>query len=156
MSHLRLVPAIAIGAGIAVLVAPALAAAPKPITKSFAVNIPVPGGAISDPTSTSACAPATEAPSSMHREAFTAPAAGTLKVEVTGFVGDWDLALSDGKAKRLAEGDNASVTPTNMSTGAVVEKLTYKVKKAGDLVIIVCNFAGGPTGTGKYTFTFAK
>ncbi|HVF20052.1 MAG TPA: hypothetical protein VNA14_07410 [Mycobacteriales bacterium] len=155
MSHRRLVPVVAVGAGIAVLVAPALASS-KPITKSFAVDIPVAGGAASNPTSTSACAAVTEAPSSVHRETFKAPAAGTLKVEVTGFIGDWDIALNDGKAKRLAEGDNASVTPTNMSTGSVVEKLTYKVKKAGDLVIVVCNFAGSPTGTGKYTFTPAK
>ena len=155
MSHRRLVPVVALGAGVALLVAPALAA-PKPITKSFAVSIPVPGGAISNPTATTACAAAVEAPSSVHREAFKAPGAGVLKVEVTGFVGDWDVALDDGKAKRLAEGDNASVTPTSMSTGSIVEKLTYKVKKAGDLVIVVCNFAGGPTGTGKYTFTPAK
>ena len=155
MSHLRLVPALAIGAGIAVLVAPA-GAAPKTIEKSFSMNIPVPGGAISDPQAGVACAPAAETPSSTHYEEFAAPAPGTLKVEVTGFVGDWDIALDDGKGKRVAEGDNASVTPTNMSTGSVVEKLTYKVKKAGDLVIVVCNFAGGPTGTGKYTFTYAK
>jgi hypothetical protein len=155
MSHLRLLPVVALGAGIAVLAAPAMAA-PKPITKAFSVSIPVPGGAISDPTGTTACAAVTEAPSSVHREAFKAPAAGTLKVEVTGFVGDWDLALNDGKGKRLAEGDNATVTPTSMSTGSLVEKLTYKVKKAGDLVIVVCNFAGGPTGNGKYTFTPAK
>ncbi|HVF20553.1 MAG TPA: hypothetical protein VNA14_09950, partial [Mycobacteriales bacterium] len=100
-----------------------------------------------------ACSAAVEAPQSVHVESFKAPAAGTLKVEVTGFLGDWDLALNDGKAKRLAEGDNASVTPTSMSTGSIVEKLSYKVKKAGDLVIVVCNFAGGPTGSGKYTFT---
>ena len=103
-----------------------------------------------------ACTPELETPQSTHVEAFKAPAAGTLKVEVTGFLGDWDIALDDAKGKRLAEGDNASVTPTNMSTGSVVEKLTYKVKKAGDLQIIVCNFAGGPSGKGKYTFTYAK
>ncbi len=155
MSHLRLLPAVALGAGIAVLVAPA-SAAPKPIAKSFDVAMAVPGGAISNPTGTQACSPAAETPQSMHVESFKAPAAGTLKVEVTGFLGDWDLALNDGKGKRVAEGDNASVTPTNMSTGSVVEKLTYKVKKAGDLRIIVCNFAGGPTGKGRYVFTFAE
>lgn len=155
MSFLRLTPAVAVGAGIAVLVAPAIAA-PKSTTKSFDVAIPVPGGAISNPTAGSACSPEVETPQSTHVESFKAPAAGTLKVEVTGFVGDWDIALNDGKGKRLAEGDNASVTPTNMSTGSVVEKLTYKVKKAGDLRIIVCNFAGGASGKGKYTFTFAK
>jgi len=155
MSHLRLLPVVALGAGIAVLAAPA-GAAPKTITKSFDIAIAVPGGAVSDPMGTSACAAVAEAPQSVHRESFKAPAAGTFKVEVTGFVGDWDLALNDGKGKRVAEGDNASVTPTAMSTGSTVEKLTYKVKKAMDLQLVVCNFLGGPRGTGKYTFTYAK
>lgn len=148
----RLVPAIAVSFAIAALVVPA-AAGPKPIEKSFAVNIPVPfSGATSDPMAPVACF-GEPLPMSQHLETVKLPGAGTLKVEVTGFLGDWDIALQDSKGKRLAEGDNASVTPTNMSTGSIVEKLVYKAKKAGDVQIIVCNFAGGATGTGKYVFT---
>ncbi|HVE63206.1 MAG TPA: hypothetical protein VNB94_05340 [Mycobacteriales bacterium] len=151
----RLVPALAAGIGIAALVAPA-AAAPKAVEKSFTVNIPVPfSGATSDPLAPVACAGA-PLPMSTHLETVKIAGPGTLKVEVTGFLGDWDIALQDGKGKRLAEGDNASVTPTNMSTGSVVEKLVYKAKKAGDVQIIVCNFLGGPTGKGKYVFTPGK
>ena len=148
----RLVPAIAAGIGIAALIAPA-AAAPKAIEKSFAVNIPVPlSGATGDPLAPVACS-GESLPGSEHLETVKLPGAGTLKVEVTGFLGDWDIALQDTKGKRLAEGDNASVTLTNMSTGSIVEKLVYKAKKAGDVQIIVCNFLGSATGTGKYTFT---
>jgi hypothetical protein len=151
----RLVMPVALVVG-AALALPA-GAAPKPIEKSFDVSIPVPlAGATSSPTAPVSCSGAVPLlPMSVQVESFTAPAAGTLKVEVTGFMGDWDLALDSG-GKRLAEGDNASVTPTSMSTGSIVEKLTYKVKKPGKLDIQVCNFLGGPTGKGKYTFTFAK
>jgi hypothetical protein len=41
-----------------------------------------------------------------------------------------------------------------MNDGTLVEKLTFKVKKAAALEIVVCNFAGGPTGKGKYVFTY--
>jgi hypothetical protein len=153
MRSARLVPAIALGAGLAVLVAPATAApAKKPITKSFAVTIPVPVG---DPTATQACV-GPEIPGNRHVEKFKAPAIGSLKLEVTGFVGDWDVAILDAKGKRVAEGDNASAAGTAMSTGSTVERATLKVKKPGDYQLVVCNFTGSPSGTGKYTFTFAK
>ncbi len=148
----RFATALATGLGIGLLVAPA-GAAPKAVEKSFAVNIPVPfSGATSDPLAPVACS-GEALPGSEHIENVKLTGPGTLKVEVTGFLGDWDIALNDTKGKRLAEGDNASVTPTNMSTGTVVEKLVYKVKKAGDVQIVVCNFAGGPNGKGKYVFT---
>lgn len=151
----RLVTVLAAGIGIGVLVVPA-GAAGKTVEKTFSINIPVPlSGATSDPLAPVACA-GEALPGSQHLESVTLPAAGTLKVDVTGFQGDWDIALADDKGKRVAEGDNASVTPTNMSTGSVVEKLVYKAKKAGKVQIIVCNFLGGPSGTGKYVFTPAK
>lgn len=130
------------------------AAAPKTITKSFDVNIPVPMAGSTGSIS-AACSQGSlpELPAgSVHIEEFAAPAPGTLKVEVTGFMGDWDMAL-DVAGKRAAEGAGTT-TPDNMSTGSSVEKLTYKVKKAGSVEIVVCNFVGGPTGTGKYTFTY--
>ena len=150
MSHLRLVPAVALGAGLAVLVSPATAAPKKPITKSFAVTIPVPVG---DPQATQACA-GPEVPGNRQVETFKAPAAGTLKFETSGFYGDWDMVILDGKGKRVAEGDNAAATGTSPNTGNISEKATLKVKKAMDLQLVVCNFAGSPSGTGKYTFTY--
>ena len=154
MSRL-LVSAAAIGIAAGALALPA-DAAPKTIEKSFAVTIPVPLlGSVGNINGACTGNPAgADVPNNMHVETFTAPAAGQLKVEVTGFVGDWDMALESG-GKRLAEGDG-SVTPTSMSTGSIVEKLTFKIKKAGEYDIVVCNFVGGPTGTGKYVFTYGK
>ena len=131
-------------------------AAPKTIEKSFDVTIPVPLlGSVGDIEGACTGNPAgADVPNNVHVETFSAPAAGQLKVEVTGFVGDWDMALESG-GKRLAEG-SGTTTPTIMSTGSTVEKLTYKVKKPGEYDIVICNFVGGPTGTGKYVFTYGK
>ena len=156
MSRRLLVSAAVVGMAAGALALPA-DAAPKTITKSFDVSIPVPMLGSAGSTS-GACAqgdvPDAASTGSVHVEELSAPAAGTLKVEVTGFYGDWDMAL-EADGKRVAEG-SGTVTPTAMSTGSIVEKLTYKAKKAGTLEIVVCNFVGGPTGKGKYTFTYGK
>jgi hypothetical protein len=152
MRSARLVPAIALGAGLAVLVSPATAAPKKPITKSFDILVPVPVG---DPLATTACS-SPDVPLNRQVEKFKAPAVGLLKLEVSGFYGDWDVAIFDAKGRRVAEGDNASAIDSRPSTGAIVEKATLKVKKPGEYQIVICNFAGGPTGKGKYTFTYGK
>ena len=157
MRSARLIPALAVGTGLAVLVAPATAAPKKPITKSFDLTMPVPlAGTAQDPTAAVACGGAANPPSSTQLEKFKAPAAGVLKVEMTGYYGDWDFTVRDAKGKTLSHSDNASVTPTSMSTGNIPEKATVKIKKAGEIQMLFCNFLGGPTGKGKYTFTFAK
>ncbi|HVE63199.1 MAG TPA: hypothetical protein VNB94_05305 [Mycobacteriales bacterium] len=141
-------------AAVGMLLAVPAGAAPKTIEKSFAVAIPVPLLGSTGSISVACNDGGHVVPGTTHREAFAAPGAGTLVVEVTGFVGDWDLAL-DVAGKRLAEG-SGTVTPTSMSDGSLVEKLKFKVKKAGKVEIVVCNFAGGPSGKGKYVFTVGK
>lgn len=76
------------------------------------------------------------------------PAAGRLKVDIE-FVGDWALAMRDKKkGTRLAESDGASPeTP---------ESMDVKFKRATEVFIDSCNFAGGPTAKGSYVFTPAK
>lgn len=150
----RVLPPVAFGLLVAALAVPA-SAGPKPIEKKFDVTIPAPMLGSTGSISVGCAAGPADSAASTHREKFTAPGTGTLKVEVTGFVGDWDIAL-DAAGKRVAEGDNASSVDGNPSTGTTVEKLTFKVKKAGPLEIIVCNFVGGPSGKGKYTFTPTK
>ena len=127
------------------------AAPPKPIEKTYTATAPLP-----DPTNTvpgphEVCAMAV--PQSFHVEKFTAPGPGTLKVAIEGFVGDWDMLIQDPKGA-----DVAAATAINTSTPASPsgDSAAVKVKKAGDYSIIACNFAGGPTATVKYTFTFAK
>lgn len=73
------------------------------------------------------------------------PAAGKLKVELTGFEGDWDLTLEDAKGKVLAS-----------SAGfveATTETYQVKFKKPATVTIVACNFLGGPTAAGSYVFT---
>ena len=122
---------------------PALAGpAKKPITKTYEVGPLTP-----DPTPIAGdiCDPVT--PTARHSEPFKVPAAGRLKVDIE-FVGDWALAMRDSKkGTRLAESDGASPeTP---------ESMDVKFKRATEVFIDSCNFAGAPTATVTYTFTFA-
>ena len=127
----------------ATVAAPGALAAPKPITKTWTATAPLP-----DPTNVaggdySVCA--MHVPQSFHIEEFKVPAAGTLKIDLTGFVGDWDLLLLDAKDKEMAISGELPGTD---------EAIQVKLKKAGLVKIVSCNWAGGPTAEGSYTFTF--
>ncbi|HEX8002243.1 MAG TPA: hypothetical protein VF519_06075 [Mycobacteriales bacterium] len=127
-------------------------AAPKPITKTYTATAPVP-----DPTNAAPNAPYTVCPQvvpqSFQVEAFKAPAPGKLAVEVSGIQGDWDLLITDAKGAEVGSSGNGGYgTPAAPS----VEKATVKVKKGGvTYSIVACNWAGAPTATVKYTFTYA-
>lgn len=119
----------------------------KPIQKTYTATAPLP-----DPTNYAGgaypvCAQAV--PQSFHVEEFSAPELGTLKATLTGYVGDWDFLLTDDKGRALGNSGATAVM-------GEPEVITYKFKKAGTVNIIACNWAGGPTGTVKYTFTYAK
>ena len=118
---------------------------PKPITKTYTATAPMPDPSNYGGTGYSVCAQ--NVPQSFHNEKFTAPAAGTLKIELTGYVGDWDLLLMDGKGAEVA---NSGLTDVQ----GAPEVVQVKFKKKTDVQIIACNWAGGPTGTVTYTFTF--
>ena len=150
MRSARLLPVIALGAGVAVMVAPATAAPkkkPKPITKSFDVTIPVPFPANQ---ATSECETSTKGPSE-HNEVVKVLGAGTLEVVVSGFAGDWDGLIRNSKGQVLGK---TSGTDAASPAASATDKAKIKVKKADTLTIEICNFAGGPTGKGKYTFTY--
>ncbi len=136
---------VAIASLVAVTAAGAFApavAAPKQIKKTYTAAAPTP-----DPTpiARDICDPLL--PGAKHEEKFTVPAAGTLKVTMKQDL-DWALALLDGKGKRLAESDGPGLTDA--------ESMQVKFKKKTDVVIRACNFAGGPTATVTYVFTFLK
>ncbi|HVF21121.1 MAG TPA: hypothetical protein VNA14_12895 [Mycobacteriales bacterium] len=120
----------------------------KPITKTYTATAPAPDPSNFAPTSAySVCGQTV--PGSFDVEEFTAPEAGTIKAELSGYVGEWDFLLTDDKGRELASSGILDVT-------GAPEKITYKFKKPGTVHLIACNWAGGPTGTVKYTFTFAK
>jgi hypothetical protein len=111
----------------------------KPITKTYTATA-VPSGV----GLTSYCdgLPTT---TDKHLEAFKAPAAGSLKVALTGATGDWDALLLDSAGSRVAY--SATLGPGD-------EAYTYKIKKAASYTLMSCNGLGGPTATVKYTFTY--
>lgn len=120
-------------------------AKPKPVTKSWEVTaVPFPMDAASH------CKEGVEGVSRSTRQ-VTLPARGVLVAELTGFHGDWVLEVYDAKGRMVGQG----YSPLNPgSTGAA--KVTYKKGAKGQkLSIAACNFAGGPTATAKYTFTYA-
>ena len=119
--------------------APALAAPAKPITKTYTATAVTPDGT---PVAGDICDPVL--PTAKHEEAFKVPGPGTLKVTMVQEL-DWALALIDSKGKRLAESDGG--VPTDK------ESMQVKFKKATDVVIRSCNFAGTPTSEITYTFT---
>ena len=128
---------------------------PKPITESYEVTgLPVPAsGRDATDTASSCLNPMFEGISITTKEIKTV-GAGTLAVELTGFVGDWDIAVLNDKGEQIAAGDNAAATGTSPSTGDIVERANVKFKKAATIRISVCNFAGGPTASAKYTYTY--
>ncbi len=134
-------------------VSPAGAKPPrKPITKTFEASAAAPdpsNWASQGGVQTYSVCQGT-VPQSRYTLNFKAPAKGKLVVELTNFKGDWDLLLTDKAGKELTYGGSSDLGTTE----TVKEKMTYKVKKPMDLVIIACNWAGGPTASGKYTMTF--
>lgn len=140
-----LITTVAIAAAVAGVSGVASANHKKPITKSYTATASNP-----DPTNYaggSVCR--RNVPGSAHEEKFTAPEAGTLKASIKDFQGDWDMLLVDDKGRELSNSGGSELTDGK-------EQMTYKFKKPGTVVIIACNWAGGPTAAAKYEFTFAK
>jgi hypothetical protein len=118
--------------------APALAAPPKPVTKKYTATTATP-----DPTPISGqtggnCSPTLD--TAKHETPFTMPFAGTLKVDLNGFQGDWALAILNSKGDKIADHDNDVSEPIDTPS-----QIVLKFKKKTDIVIRACNFAGGPT-----------
>jgi hypothetical protein len=131
---------------VAAVAAPPAMAAPKkkPITKTYTANAPLPDPSNYAQQGYSVCA--MNVPQSFDRQEFKVPAAGTLAVEVSGFQGDWDLLLLDSDDSELSTGGSSDL--------GGVETTEVRFKKAQKVSIVACNWAGTPTATVKYTFTY--
>jgi len=139
----RIVPLAAIGVLAAGAFLPAAAApAKKPITKSYSMEL-LPGGAAS-------CAEADGEGIIVHTETFKASGPGKLVAKITGFEGDWDLALLNGDNAKLADGGGSV---TGEAKAGPTENLVFKIKKAGTYKVSSCNFGGTLEAKGTYTFT---
>lgn len=150
---MRITPLVLAGSLVAAGFAGQAEAAPKkkPITKSYEASAVAPDVTNNAPSARYSVCEMT-VPNSFHTHTFKAPAPGKLKVEMTGFYGDWDLLLLDPKSSEIAYGGAADLgTPA----APVAEVMSGKIRKAGSYKIIACNFAGSPTAQVKYTFTYA-
>ena len=130
---------------LAVVASPGLAAKKKTVKKSFtATNAPFP---MSGSVQPGGCANGEEG---IHKTTipFKTPGKGTLSVELTNFVGDWDLHVAvNGSIIASSNGDHEAVTEN-------VSGLPFP--KGAQVEIIACNWSGGPTADGTYTYVYKK
>lgn len=129
-------------------VAPALAA-PKPMSGKYEAQALVP-----DPTPITGATGGNCRPTiaqAKHEKAIDLPGAGTFKVDLNGFQGDWALAVLNSKGQVLADDDNDLGTPIDSP-----QKVQIKVKSKGKYTIRACNFAGGPTAQVAWKYTPTK
>ena len=121
----------------------------KPITKTYTAMAPLPDPSNQTMQFYSVCAQ--NVPQSFDLKEFTAPAPGKLKVEMTGFTGDWDLLLMDSEDLEVASSGGSEIAPAQPAS----ESMTFKIKKSKKKYsIVACNYAGGASATVKYTFTY--
>ena len=131
-------------------VSPALAAKTKTISGSYQATTTA-----ADPTpfvtslagTGGACEPNLE--QAMHEKEISLPAAGTWKVELNGFQGDWALAVLNSKGQVLQAQDQDVTQPIDTP-----HKITQKIKTKGTYTIRACNFSGGLTANVKWSFTY--
>lgn len=79
---------------------------------------------------------------------FKAPAKGNLAVEMKDFQGDWDLHVTDADGNLLASSttDNIQTPPT--------EQISISLGVKEEVVIVACNWSGGPQSHVYFTFTY--
>ena len=148
---MRIRSAVAVSASLALAagaLAPAVAAPkkPAPIKKSYTATT-----TMADPTPITGatggnCSPTL--PGAKHEAPFAIPYAGTLKVDLHKFQGDWALAVLDDAGEKIADHDNDVSEPIDTPS-----TLTLKFKKKTTITVRACNFAGGPTAQVDILFT---
>lgn len=150
MKARRYVALAAVGLVAAGVHSPAQAAKKAPVTKSYSMQLaPVPEPL---PSGTS-CKRAQLEGVSIHTETLKTTGAGTLKIMVSGFSGDWDITLLDAQRNEIAKGDGTS-TGSGAPAAAGTDTLELAFKKADTYLISTCNFAGSPQAKGSYTYTY--
>jgi hypothetical protein len=75
-------------------------------------------------------------------EPFKAPFNGLLTVTMSGFDGDWDLFLNDADGNMIM-----GATESQLQGAAPTEEVVYPLKKGTEVVMMPCNWVGGPGAT---------
>ena len=133
---------------VGVVAAPTALAAPKkkPVVVQYTATAGTPDPTNGVSSDYSVCAQTV--PGSFDSRPFKVPAAGRLKIELTGYQVDWDLLLMDAEKSEIAGSGSGGYM-------GGLESVEVKMKKAQTVHVVACNWAGGPTGNVKITFTYA-
>lgn len=84
-------------------------------------------------------------------EPFTAPFNGILTVTMVEFDGDWDLFLNDADGNMIM-----SATESQLEGAPPTEEIVYPLKKRTEVVMMPCNWVGGPSATVDWEFVSLK
>lgn len=80
---------------------------------------------------------------------FTAPSAGSYSAHIEGFQGDWDIHVTDASGAVIG----SSNADQNVSGAPPTEDIIGITLAKGDEVTLhVCNWLGGPSASGNFTF----
>ncbi len=137
---------LAAGLVFGMLAGPAVAGKKKKISKTFTAGPNVPGADVAANT----CLHSEEGVSKTSI-AFKTPGKGLLDVGLENFQGDWDLYVLDAAGNTVASSGGSQLTGD-----AAVEQIMVPLAAKKTYSIVACNFAGGPTADGKYTYTYKK
>ena len=120
---------------------PALAAPPKPFTKTvtFTDPTPDPSAFVLGPEHCMGKLPA-EQP-----VAVDVPGAGSVAISITGFTGEWSLMVTN---------DKGAVIGTADADAPATESMKLRMKRAGKINILPCNIAGTFTAQLTYSYTY--
>ena len=146
--QIRTIAAVAaLGVATAGAFAPAMAAPKKkkaPITKAYDLEL------MPLFTENAACADENLEGISLHTETIKPTGPGILSVKVTGFQGDWDIAIKDANNDEIVAGAGSS-TP---NPGPGEDTAIAKFKKPQEIRIAICNFVGTPQAKASFTYTY--
>ncbi len=140
---------LAAGLVFGMLAGPAVAGKKKKISKTFAAgpHIPLPNATEDLGHS---CLAGEEG---VHKTtiAFKTPGKGLLDVSIENFQGDWDLYVLDAAGNMIGVSE-----ASQLQEAPPVEQIMIPLAAKKDYSIVACNFGGGPTADGKYTYTYKK
>jgi hypothetical protein len=82
---------------------------------------------------------------------FKTPGKGLLKVGLEAFEGDWDLYVTTKTGTVIAASDASQLQGSPQE-----ENITVPLGAKKSVNIVACNWAGGPTAEGHYTYKYKK
>ncbi|MDQ3985256.1 MAG: hypothetical protein M3280_02005 [Actinomycetota bacterium] len=132
-----------------VVSAPALAGKKKTIKKEFSAGPHAPLPILAD-ASPNGCLDGQEGLNKT-TVAFKTPGKGLLDVTIHEFEGDWDMYVTTPDGSVLAASDSSQ-----LQGAAQEERIQINLPAKKSFNIVACNWAGGPTAAGHYTYKYKK